>query len=99
MAIGATTKDHKKGIEMEIKKMEITRELVGALMKEISIADARISLLVESKDLWKYALIDGEHAKINSLVGWMAERGVIDAYNRGMTPDEIRQRIREDLRA
>ena len=64
------------------------------LLAEVDAAHARIMTLSISAEPWRYAVMDGEWARIDSYVRWMVERGMISDFNRRMTPEMIRLALR-----
>ncbi len=71
-------------------------KIVGQLLREIDSSYNRIMVLSESQDIWRYAVIDAEWAKIDSCVQWMVDRGVLSDFNRRMTPDMIRAMLKDE---
>jgi hypothetical protein len=65
-------------------------KILGKLLAEVDAAHERIMSLSTSEELWRFAVMDGEWARIDSCVHWMVERGMISDFNRRMTPEMIR---------
>ncbi len=69
-------------------------KVLGQMLREIDSSYSRIMALSESLDIWRYAVIDAEWAKIDSCVQWIVDRNRLSDFNRRMTPDMIRAMLK-----